>query len=82
VISNPKHGVLEAAYLYYYASEVAFASDDDEKLKKRLNDLLSDALTIASNARFDVFNALTMMDNIMFLQDLKVRLFALLCNQL
>lgn len=82
MISNPKHGVLEAAYLYYYASEVAFASDDDEKLKKRLNDLLSDALTIASNARFDVFNALTMMDNIMFLQDLKVRLFALLCNQL
>jgi len=65
---------LEAAYLFYYASDVAFAEDSeaDSKLKKRLETLVGDALIIANLAKFDVFNALTLMDNCSFLESLKV----------
>ena len=34
---------------------------------------MGDALIIAAQAQFDVFNALTLMDNAQFLEDLKVR---------
>ncbi|EPQ58305.1 N-myristoyl transferase [Gloeophyllum trabeum ATCC 11539] len=75
IIDNPKHNLLEAAYLFYYASETAFASDSEEDverdLKKRLTDLIGDALVIANEASFDVFNVLTLMDNVAFLNDLK-----------
>jgi glycylpeptide N-tetradecanoyltransferase len=65
---------LEAAYLFYYASDVAFAGDSgaDNKLKKRLETLIGDALIIANQAKFDVFNALTVMDNCSILESLKV----------
>jgi len=42
-------------------------------LKRRLTELIGDALILADQAKFDVFNALTLMDNPMFLQDLKVK---------
>lgn len=75
IIDNPKHNLLEAAYLFYYASETAFASGSEEDverdLKKRLTDLIGDALVIANEASFDVFNVLTLMDNVAFLNDLK-----------
>jgi len=73
VINHPKHNMLEAAYLFYYASDVAFQSDADEHglLKRRLQDLISDAIVVAEQAKFDVFNALTLMDNPLFLNDLK-----------
>jgi glycylpeptide N-tetradecanoyltransferase len=66
--------VLEAAYLFYYASDVAFegSAEDDGELKKRLQVLIGDALVVADQAKFDVFNALTLMDNVSILQDLKV----------
>jgi len=73
VINQNKHKLLEAAYLFYYATDVAFqkSSENDGRLKKRLEMLVGDALIIASHANFDVFNALTLMDNAQFLKDLK-----------
>ncbi|KAF9535250.1 N-myristoyl transferase [Crepidotus variabilis] len=73
VINNLTYPLLEAAYLFYYATDagVAPADDQDGKVKKRLTTLIGDALIIANNAKFDVFNALTLMDNAPILQDLK-----------
>lgn len=65
--------MLEAAYLYYYGTDTAFTCQDDEKLlHKRLMSLIGDALVVATKANFDVFNALTLMDNVPILKDLKV----------
>jgi len=67
VIENTKgHKMLEAAYLFYYGTN---APEPD--IKKRLYDLVGDALVIARDAEFDVFNALTLMDNWSFLEDHK-----------
>ena len=77
VIGNTTYPILEAAYLYYYASDVGLkgeGEEQDEALKKRLMALVGDALVIANEAKFDVFNALSLMDNVPILQDLKVRL--------
>ncbi|KAF5381046.1 hypothetical protein D9615_004033 [Tricholomella constricta] len=73
VIHNTKNPVLEAAYLFYYASETAFVDGAEEsgQLKKRLESVIGDALVVANEAKFDVFNALTLMDNVPILQDLK-----------
>jgi glycylpeptide N-tetradecanoyltransferase len=73
VIKHPKHNILEAAYLFYYATDVAFQenAEEDGRLKKRLHDLVGDALIIADQNKFDVFNALTLMDNVPILEDLK-----------
>lgn len=76
-MNQPKYNVLNAAYLYYYATDVAFEpgadAEDDDRLKKRLEELVGDALIIADIAKFDVFNCLTLMDNVSFLQSLRVR---------
>lgn len=82
VIGHTKHNLLEAAYLFYYATDAAFQTDLDENstvLKRRLNDLIGDAIIVANEAKFDVFNALTLMDNNNFLQDLKVGLSPKFC---
>ncbi|KAF8163391.1 N-myristoyl transferase [Crassisporium funariophilum] len=73
VIGNTTYPTLEAAYLFYYASDAGLASRDeqDENLKKQLMALIGDALIVANEAKFDVFNALTLMDNVPILQDLK-----------
>ncbi|KIP09479.1 hypothetical protein PHLGIDRAFT_67433 [Phlebiopsis gigantea 11061_1 CR5-6] len=73
IMNEPKHNVLYAAYLYYYATDVAFqhGADDDGRLKRRLEDLVGDALVIANEAKFDVFNCLTLMDNPSFLTSLR-----------
>jgi glycylpeptide N-tetradecanoyltransferase len=47
VIGNKKHNVVKAAYLFYYATEVAFEKDD-AKLKTRLNALMKDALILSN----------------------------------
>ncbi len=74
IIGSIQHPVLQAAYLYYYASATVFeqGAEKSGKYKERLHDLIGDALIVANNAKFDVFNALTMMDNLHFLKDLKV----------
>lgn len=83
-MKHKNHNVLNAAYMFYYASDVISSpggSADDAathdakskaKLGERLNALVSDLLVIAKNAGFDVVNALTMADNNMFLNDQKV----------
>ncbi|CAI7627032.1 unnamed protein product [Penicillium pancosmium] len=70
VIDNPKHEKVRAAYLYYYATETAFTGDQ-KALKDRLLVLMNDALICAKQAKFDVFNALTLQDNPLFLEQLK-----------
>ena len=82
IINNSQHGVLEAAYLFYYATDVAFEerAEEEGRLKRRLQDLIGDALIIADQNKFDVFNALTLMDNVLFLQELKVCSAPALCH--
>lgn len=48
-------------------------------LKHRLLILISEALVLASQGGFDVFNALTLQDNALFLPDLQVS-FSFLCG--
>ena len=73
VIGHQKHKTIRAAYLFYYASETALVGKekDNVALKKRLNELMNDALILAKQANFDVFNALTLLDNPLFLQEQK-----------
>ncbi|KAN0136941.1 Myristoyl-CoA:protein N-myristoyltransferase, N-terminal domain containing protein [Lactarius tabidus] len=73
IVAHPRHSLLEAAYLYYYASDTAFVENADDLglLRRRLIDLVGDAIILAEQAKFDVFNALTLMDNPLFLQELK-----------
>lgn len=73
-MSHPKHNLLNAAYLYYYATDVVFEGDaeEDGRLKRRLDELIADALIVADQAKFDVFNGLSLMDNPLFLNDLRV----------
>jgi len=68
---NAKHPILDAAYLFYYATDVVFKPNGDVLFKRRLEELVTDAMIIASQAKFDVFNALTLMDNPNFLPHLK-----------
>ncbi|PGH14056.1 glycylpeptide N-tetradecanoyltransferase [Polytolypa hystricis UAMH7299] len=70
VINNDKHDNIKAAYLYYYASETAFA-EKEKGLKERLQTVMNDGLILAKKAGFDVFNALTLHDNPLFLEALK-----------
>ncbi|KAF2141005.1 uncharacterized protein K452DRAFT_251873 [Aplosporella prunicola CBS 121167] len=70
VIRDRANRVVKAAYLYYYATETAFEGED-KKLKARLNALMKDALILAKKANFDVLNALTLLDNPLFLEEQK-----------
>ncbi|CCM00482.1 uncharacterized protein FIBRA_02516 [Fibroporia radiculosa] len=71
VMNSSQHDLLKAAYLYYYATDVAFLdrSENDGRLKRRLEELIGDCLIVANQAGFDVLNALSMMDNVQFLTD-------------
>jgi len=75
VINGTPHALLEAAYLFYYAMSAGLppgsGEEQDENVKKRLSALISDALVVANDAGFDVFNALTLMDNVPILNELK-----------
>ncbi|KAL8905683.1 MAG: hypothetical protein Q9171_006578 [Xanthocarpia ochracea] len=68
VIKNPKHDNVRAAYMFYYATEAAFA-ENEKGLKEKMNDLMNDALVLAKKFNFDVFNALTLLDNPLFLKE-------------
>ncbi|CAO3681504.1 unnamed protein product [Umbelopsis ramanniana] len=76
VIGNDKHKSLNAAYMFYYAidipeKEASDSYDTARYTKQRLTELMRDALVLAKQADFDVFNALNLMDNSMFIDDLK-----------
>ncbi|KAI9682046.1 MAG: glycylpeptide N-tetradecanoyltransferase [Caeruleum heppii] len=68
VIGNKKYNVLKAAYLFYYATKTGLGSPDKKALKTRLNALINDALILAKQFHFDLFNALTHQDNTLFLE--------------
>ncbi|KAM5377589.1 hypothetical protein ACJA88_006270 [Fusarium oxysporum] len=71
-IGNSKHNVIKVAYMFYYGTDVALQDKFDKaSLKKRLNELVHDALIISKRHKFDVFNALTLMDNALFLEQQK-----------
>eukprot|EP00753_Platysulcus_tardus_P012126 PLAT3339.65.p2 GENE.PLAT3339.65~~PLAT3339.65.p2 ORF type:complete len:511 (+),score=229.54 PLAT3339.65:32-1564(+) len=60
IIGHRRHKLLNAAYSYYnVATSMPIA------------DLMQNALILAKNAGFDVFNALNLLDNQEFLSDLK-----------
>ncbi|KAK6078915.1 hypothetical protein SCUP515_04354 [Seiridium cupressi] len=72
VLRDSKHKVVRAAYLFYYATETGLGdSIDKEAFKTRLNALMSDALVLCKKNKFDVFNALSLMDNGLFLEEQK-----------
>ncbi|CCD25260.1 glycylpeptide N-tetradecanoyltransferase NMT1 NDAI_0E04430 [Naumovozyma dairenensis CBS 421] len=77
ILKNPTYKELGIGYLYYYATDADFEFNDrfspeaTKKLRKRLDELISDALILAKQANMDVFNALTSQDNTLFLDDLK-----------
>lgn len=54
VIQNPKHKEVRAAYLYYYASETAFA-EKEKGLKERLLMLINDALILAKKVSLPLY---------------------------
>jgi len=60
VVSHPTHKKLQAAYSFYNVSTVT-----------PWVDLIGDALILAKDKGFDVFNALDLMDNSKFLEELK-----------
>lgn len=65
-----KNTTVRAAYLFYYASETAFSGSRND-LKVRLNALVNDALILAKKLNFHVFNALSLLDNSLFLTEQK-----------
>lgn len=60
IIGNPNHNTLRAAYSFYNVSG-----------KTPWEDLMGDALILAKQRGFDVFNALNVMHNDTFLENLK-----------
>jgi len=60
VVEHPRYKSLKAAYSFYNVAK-----------KNSLTDLVHDALVIARNDNYDVFNALNLMDNGTFLEELK-----------
>lgn len=79
VLSSNKKETIRAAYLYYYATEAAFPEDTSktspkqaqDALQARLGLLVHDALILAKKDDFHVFNALTLLDNPLFLKEQK-----------
>lgn len=58
IINHPKHNQLKAAYSYYHVAN-----------STPLNILIHNALILAKQNNFDVFNALNLMQNSSFLED-------------
>ena len=72
VIKSTKHSSIRAAYLFYYATETGLTEPVDKSaLKTRLSALMADALVLAKRYNFDVFNAMSLMDNALFLEKQK-----------
>ncbi|KAJ9092808.1 hypothetical protein QFC21_006684 [Naganishia friedmannii] len=82
IMKHPTHKSLETAYAFYYATDVIGfpgegegngsgrdTQEEKERLGARLNALMRDCLIVAKAAGFDVFNALSLMDNNLFLHE-------------
>jgi glycylpeptide N-tetradecanoyltransferase len=74
VIGNEKHPILACAYLYYYATDVAFetGAEGDGRLAERVEALIVDTIVLANQAGFHVLNVMTLMDNVPVFKTLKV----------
>ncbi|KAH3686688.1 hypothetical protein WICPIJ_002332 [Wickerhamomyces pijperi] len=68
ILDNEEHSELGCAYLFYYATD---CDENQAALKRRLTDLIGEALIIAKSLGVDVFNCVSCQDNNLFLQDLK-----------
>lgn len=68
VSGNENYDSLKIAYAFYYATDDI---SDESAVKSRLTKLFNNALIIAKKFNFDVFNAMTIQDNPLFLEDLK-----------
>lgn len=89
VVGNEKYPILDAAYMFYYATDKSLPDDwrtsnekvFDNKLDvtrrsrvgERLNRLVEAILRISKSAGFDVFNTLTLMDSNHFIDDQKFK---------
>lgn len=89
VVGNEKYPILDAAYMFYYATDKSLPDDwrtsnekvFDKKLDitrrsrvgERLNRLVEAILRISKGAGFDVFNTLTLMDSNHFIDDQKFK---------
>ncbi|KAI8052247.1 acyl-CoA N-acyltransferase [Syncephalis plumigaleata] len=71
VIGNAHYKTMEAAYQFYYATDVVFQQDGEQQLGDRLRTLFKDILIKAKEERFDVFNCLNLLDNEEIIEDLK-----------
>lgn len=72
IINSTRHSIIRVAYMFYYGSETGLTQPFDKAaLKTRLNELVGDALILAKRYKFDVFNALSLMDNALFLEQQK-----------
>ncbi|KAJ3220982.1 hypothetical protein HK099_003851 [Clydaea vesicula] len=79
IIKHPVHKILNAAYLFYYVpkkfDENESPREGEEDISiwegKYLKELMKDALISAKLADFDVFNCLDILDNHLFLDELK-----------
>jgi len=60
ILHNPDHGLLKAAYMYYTVANTV-----------SITQLMNDALILARNKQYDVFNALDILQNKELLQELK-----------
>ncbi|KAG9123077.1 glycylpeptide N-tetradecanoyltransferase [Ceratobasidium sp. 392] len=67
LVESVNHDIVDAAYLFYYGTDQI---GGEAAVKTRIQALITDALVIANKAKFDVFNALTLMDNYPFLKEL------------
>jgi Myristoyl-CoA:protein N-myristoyltransferase, C-terminal domain len=56
-MQSQKHALLEAAYMFYYATDVAFQVNAESLglLRRRLLDLIGDALILADQVRYVSF---------------------------
>lgn len=68
VLGQTKHEFISIAYSYYYASLSL-----DTELKPRLEQLFRALLVEVKSRGFDVLNALTVLDNPLFLESLKFK---------
>lgn len=68
VLGKAKYSSVNVAYTFYYATD---APESSPELKSRLNKLFETTLIVARNKGYDVLNALTLMDNPLFLKELK-----------
>lgn len=72
ILNNPRHKTLKVAYSFYYGTETGLTTPlDKPALKTRLNELMHDALVLAKKNKFDVYNALSLADNALFLEQQK-----------